>query len=301
MRAAHDNERRRPGCCANRASCGCSSRGAAAAAAQSPARSAGCARNLFSTPLNIVLTFLVAAAAGLDRAAAARLPVLRCGLERQRPRRLSRRRRPGRKSAPAGRSYASASVFHLRLLPDPAALARRRVLRDCWRSASSGCCGSTRRARDLRRDLFLRRPADLLVLAARRLRPRSGLRSVDTSLWGGVLVTIVVASVGIVVSLPLGILLALGRRSKMPTVRTAFGDLHRVRARRAADHRAVHGERDAAAVRAGACSPDKLLRALIGVALFASAYMAEVVRAGLQAIPKGQYEGAQAVGLAIGR
>ena len=46
-----------------------------------------------------------------------------------------------------------------------------------------------------------------------------------------------------------------------------------------------------------AWSPDKLLRALIGVALFASAYMAEVVRAGLQAIPRGQYEGAQALGL----
>jgi len=43
--------------------------------------------------------------------------------------------------------------------------------------------------------------------------------------------------------------------------------------------------------------PDKLLRALVGIALFASAYMAEVVRAGLQAIPKGQYEGAMAVGL----
>jgi general L-amino acid transport system permease protein len=44
-------------------------------------------------------------------------------------------------------------------------------------------------------------------------------------------------------------------------------------------------------------SPDKLVRALIGVAMFASAYMAEVIRAGLQAIPKGQYEGAMAVGL----
>jgi general L-amino acid transport system permease protein len=44
-------------------------------------------------------------------------------------------------------------------------------------------------------------------------------------------------------------------------------------------------------------SPDKLLRALVGVSLFASAYMAEVVRAGLQAIPKGQYEAAFAVGL----
>jgi general L-amino acid transport system permease protein len=44
-------------------------------------------------------------------------------------------------------------------------------------------------------------------------------------------------------------------------------------------------------------SPDKLLRALVGVGLFAAAYMAEVVRAGLQAMPKGQYEGAMAMGL----
>ena len=82
--------------------------------------------------------------------------------------------------------------------------------------------------------------------------PLIGLPMVDTALWGGVLVTIVVAAVGIVVSLPLGILLALGRRSDMPAVRAVLGHLHRVRARRAADHRAVHGERDAAAVRAGA-------------------------------------------------
>ena len=49
-----------------------------------------------------------------------------------------------------------------------------------------------------------------------------GLQPVDTVLWGGVLVTIVVASVGIVFSLPLGILLALGRRSRMPAVRTCL-------------------------------------------------------------------------------
>src|SRR5581483_4822417 len=47
--------------------------------------------------------------------------------------------------------------------------------------------------------------------------------------------------------------------------------------------------------------PDKLLRALIGVAMFASAYMAEVVRGGLAAVPRGQYEAAQALGLAYWR
>jgi general L-amino acid transport system permease protein len=124
-----------------------------------------------------------------------------------------------------------------------------------------------------------------------------GLPVVDTVLWGGMLVTIVVASVGIVVSLPLGILLALGRRSHMPAVRlfsTLFIEF-------------VRGVPLITVLFMASVmlplfvpeqfEPDKLLRALVGIALFASAYMAEVVRAGLQAIPKGQFEGAMAVGL----
>ena len=124
-----------------------------------------------------------------------------------------------------------------------------------------------------------------------------GLPPVDTVLWGGVLVTIVVASVGIVLSLPLGILLALGRRSPMPTVKlfsVTFIEFVRgvplvtVLFMASVMLPLFVPER---------LEPDKLLRALIGIALFASAYMAEVVRAGLQAIPKGQFEGAMAVGL----
>src|SRR5690242_14306784 len=124
-----------------------------------------------------------------------------------------------------------------------------------------------------------------------------GLPVVDTVLWGGILVTIVVATVGIVVSLPLGILLALGRRSRMPTVKiysVAFIEF-------------VRGVPLITVLFMASVmlplflpeqyEPDKLIRALVGIALFASAYMAEVVRAGLQAIPKGQYEGAMAVGL----
>ena len=124
-----------------------------------------------------------------------------------------------------------------------------------------------------------------------------GLRRVDTSLWGGVLVTIVVSWVGIVFSLPIGILLALGRRSTMPAVKL-FSVIF------------IEFVRGVPLITVlfmasvmlplfvpDAYSPDKLLRALIGIAMFASAYMAEVVRAGLQAIPKGQYEGAMAVGL----
>ena len=127
--------------------------------------------------------------------------------------------------------------------------------------------------------------------------PMLGLPVVDTVLWGGVLVTIVVASVGIVVSLPLGIILALGRRSHMPAVRlfsVVFIEF-------------VRGVPLVTVLFMASVmlplfvpeelSPDKLLRALVGIALFASAYMAEVVRAGLQSIPKGQFEGAMAVGL----
>ncbi len=124
-----------------------------------------------------------------------------------------------------------------------------------------------------------------------------GLQPVDTVLWGGVLVTIVVASVGIVVSLPLGILLALGRRSHMPVVRSlSVIFIEFVRGVPLVTVLFMAGVM-LPLFMPEQLSPDKLVRALVGIALFASAYMAEVVRAGLQAIPKGQYEGAMAVGL----
>jgi general L-amino acid transport system permease protein len=124
-----------------------------------------------------------------------------------------------------------------------------------------------------------------------------GLRPVETSLWGGLMVTLVVSYVGMVASLPLGILLALGRRSRMPIVRTfcvAFIELWR--------GVPLITVLFMASVMLPLFLPpgvnfDKLLRALIGVALFSAAYMAEVVRGGLQAIPKGQYEAAKALGL----
>jgi general L-amino acid transport system permease protein len=110
-------------------------------------------------------------------------------------------------------------------------------------------------------------------------------------------VTIVVASVGIVFSLPLGILLALGRRSRMPAVRTlSVIFIEFVRGVPLVTVLFMAGVMLPLFV-PESLSPDKLVRALIGIAIFASAYMAEVVRAGLQAVPKGQYEGAMAVGL----
>ncbi|HBA41691.1 MAG TPA: amino acid ABC transporter permease [Alphaproteobacteria bacterium] len=124
-----------------------------------------------------------------------------------------------------------------------------------------------------------------------------GLPHVETALWGGLLVTLVVAVVGIVASLPLGILLALGRRSDMPVVRMfciGFIELWR--------GVPLITVLFMASVMLPLFLPegvnfDKLIRVLIGVALFSSAYMAEVIRGGLQAIPRGQYEAAHALGL----
>jgi general L-amino acid transport system permease protein len=120
---------------------------------------------------------------------------------------------------------------------------------------------------------------------------------VETALWGGLFLTLVVSYVGMAMSLPLGIILALGRRSKMPIVQwvcVLFIELCR------------GVPLITVLFMAGILLPlflptgvnfDKLLRALLGLSLFAAAYMAEVIRGGLQAIPKGQYEGAKSLGL----
>ncbi len=125
-----------------------------------------------------------------------------------------------------------------------------------------------------------------------------GLAPVETSKWGGLFLTLVIAVVGMVAALPLGILLALGRRAtNMPVLKAlcvAFIELWR--------GVPLITVLFMSSVMLPFFLPegmnfDKLLRALIGVALFESAYMAEVVRGGLQGIPKGQYEAADALGL----
>ncbi len=124
-----------------------------------------------------------------------------------------------------------------------------------------------------------------------------GLKIVETPQWGGFMLTLVIALSGIVASLPLGIVLALGRRSTMPVI-SMLSSLF-IEFWRGIPLVAVLFM---ATIMFPLFLPpgvsfDQLLRAVIGVALFASAYMAEVVRGGLQAIPKGQYEGAMALGL----
>ncbi|TCT02657.1 amino acid ABC transporter permease [Aquabacter spiritensis] len=127
-----------------------------------------------------------------------------------------------------------------------------------------------------------------------------GLPQVETRQWGGLLVTLVIAVTGIVASLPLGILLALGRRSELPLVK--YSSIIFIEFWRGVPLITVlfFATYMLPLFLPGRFTIDGLLRALVGVALFASAYMAEVVRGGLQAIPKGQYEGAMAVGLRSG-
>jgi general L-amino acid transport system permease protein len=124
-----------------------------------------------------------------------------------------------------------------------------------------------------------------------------GLPLVDTLQWGGIFVSLLTALVGIVFSLPLGVLLALGRRSRLPLVKLAsvifieFG--------RGVPFITVLFMADnlLPLFLPEAWTPDRLLRPLVGMALFSAAYMAEEVRGGLQSLNRGQYEGAKALGL----
>ncbi|MBS7699494.1 MULTISPECIES: amino acid ABC transporter permease [unclassified Chelatococcus] len=124
-----------------------------------------------------------------------------------------------------------------------------------------------------------------------------GLSTVDTSLWGGILVTLIVSIVGIVFSLPFGVVLALGRRSALPAIRLASVIFIEVIRGVPLITVLFMANTMLPLFLPGNMTPDRLLRPLVGVAIFAAAYMAEVVRGGLQAIPKGQYEGAMSLGL----
>jgi general L-amino acid transport system permease protein len=126
---------------------------------------------------------------------------------------------------------------------------------------------------------------------------RGGLPVVDTRLWGGLLVTLVVSVTGIVTSMPIGVALALGRRASIPLIRVfsiVFIEFWRGVPLITVLFFATYM---LPLFLPGNFTVDGLVRALIGIALFAGAYQAEVIRGGLQAIPRGQGEAASALGL----
>lgn len=124
-----------------------------------------------------------------------------------------------------------------------------------------------------------------------------GLSHVETPLWGGLMVTLILSFVGIVASFPIGIVLALGRRSRLPIVKAAsIGFIEIVRGVPLVTVLFMASVMLPLFLPPGT-SFDKLLRALVGVSVFAGAYMAEVIRGGLQAVPVSQYEAADSLGL----
>jgi general L-amino acid transport system permease protein len=141
---------------------------------------------------------------------------------------------------------------------------------------------------------FLLYPAVILLI-----RGGIGLPLVKTNLWGGLMLTLLLSVSGIVLSFPLGILLALGRRSNLPVVKifcVCYIEL-------------IRGVPLVTVLYMGSLllplflpggeSIDQLVRATVAVTLFSAAYLAENVRGGLQSIPKGQDEAARALGLNV--
>lgn len=124
-----------------------------------------------------------------------------------------------------------------------------------------------------------------------------GLALVETDQWGGLPITLIIAVTGIIFSFPVAIMLALGRRSDLPIIKTLCIVFIEV----------VRGVPlitilFMASLMIPLFTPEgvnfnKLLRALVGFTLFAAAYVAEVIRGGLQALPKGQFEAADAMGM----
>jgi general L-amino acid transport system permease protein len=131
--------------------------------------------------------------------------------------------------------------------------------------------------------------------------PGTPLAAVSSNLWGGLLLTVLLASVGILLSFPLGVLLAVGRRSTLPVVRTLSTAY--IEVIRGVPLITILFMADILLpfFLPGEIRIDRVTRAMGGITLFSAAYVAENVRGGLQAIPSGQIEAAQALGLSTAR
>ncbi|MGC9528550.1 MAG: amino acid ABC transporter permease [Limnospira sp.] len=136
-----------------------------------------------------------------------------------------------------------------------------------------------------------------LIVAVWLIGGGLGLKAVSTNLWGGLMLTLLMSVISILLCFPLGVLLALGRQSPLPVIRwlsVAYIEL-------------IRGLPLITILFMGqillplflpeGMRPDRVLRAIVGLTLFSSAYLAENVRGGLQAIPRGQFDAAKAVGL----
>src|SRR5437868_4854688 len=120
---------------------------------------------------------------------------------------------------------------------------------------------------------------------------------VETHLWGGLPVTIILATYGLVFAFPYGVLLALGRRSHLPLIKgLCVGFIELIRGVPLISLLIMASVMLPLFLPTGVTF-DKFLRAQVAVILFAGAYIAEIIRGGLQSLPKGQFEAADAMGL----
>ncbi len=127
--------------------------------------------------------------------------------------------------------------------------------------------------------------------------PIAPLSYVETGLWGGLPVTMILATYGLLFAFPYGILLALGRRSNLPLIKgLCVGFIELIRGVPLISLLIMASVMLPLFLPTGVTF-DKFLRAQVAVILFAGAYIAEIIRGGLQSLPKGQFEAADAMGL----
>lgn len=140
--------------------------------------------------------------------------------------------------------------------------------------------------------LFL--PASMFLLWG--LPNSEMLPLVQTSSWGGLTLTLILAAVGIAASLPIGILLALGRRTSLPVI-SLFCTFFIETVRGTPLVAVIFMAHLMVPIFLPGVTIDRVVRAMIGFTLFTATYMAENVRGGLQGVPRGQYEAAMALGM----
>jgi len=128
-----------------------------------------------------------------------------------------------------------------------------------------------------------------------------GLKYVETGAWGGLSLTFIVSAFALILCFPIGMFLALGRRSSLPAIRyTSIGFIELWRGVPLITVLFMSAVMFPMFLPDGTYV-DKLIRVLIAITLFEAAYMAEVIRGGLQALPKGQYEAAKSLGMGYWR
>jgi general L-amino acid transport system permease protein len=148
-----------------------------------------------------------------------------------------------------------------------------------------------------RKELILIWAATLAVIGVLMWGGVLGMPYVPTDTWGGLPITLILSTFGLALAFPLAVAVALGRRSKLPAIKAlcvAYVEL--IRGVPLVTLLFMASVMFPLFMPEG-LNPDKLLRAQVAIILFAGAYLAEVVRGGLQALPRGQYEAADALGL----